>query len=320
MRISTQTMNNMVTGATGNAYDNYFKIIEKIVSNKNFTKMSENVPEAKKLIKVNDQLAKLDQYQSNIKAATNEMDIAYDVLGNVNDQVDSINGLIIRAADASTSNDSARAIATEIKERVATIVDLMNTKYMNNYIFAGANVQTRAYSIDEETGEVTYNGAKKENGERLLTIAEGTQFQYNVTGDTIFDTITLYNKTVDDEGNEVTESRETDFFTEMQDLNNLLNADTLDYNAIRSKLDVMDATVKNITNQTGVVSANVTKLDSAASINASTITDLTEKKVEIEEVDITKAATELSNTRNALQASYAITSTIINGSSLLDYI
>lgn len=320
MRISTQTMNNMVAGASGNAYDNYFKIMEKIVSNKNFTKMSENVPEAKKLIKIDDQLSKLNQYQSNIKTATNEMSMAYDVLGDVTDQVDRINSLIIEASNASTSEGSAKAIGTEIKERVASIVDLMNTKYMGNYIFAGANVQTRAYSIDEETGEVTYHGATKENGERLLTIAEGTKFQYNVTGDTVFDTITLYEKTVDEEGNEVTVPRETDFFTEMNDLNNLLNAEPLDHNAIREKLNVMDATFKNITNQTGVVSANVSKLDSAESINASTITDLTGKKAEIEEVDITKAATDLSNARNTLQASYALTSSIINGPTLLNYI
>ncbi len=320
MRISTQTMNNMVSGAAGNAYDNYYKIIEKIVSNKNFTKVSENVPEAKKLIKVNDQLAKLDEYQSNINAAMNEMGLAYDVLGDVNDQVGYINSLIIQAADASTSTDSAKAIGTEIKERVATIVDLMNTKYMGNYIFAGSNVQTQAYSIDKETGEVQYNGAAKENGERLLTIAEGTTFQYNITGDTIFDKVTLYNKTKDEEGNEVVESRETDFFTEMNDLYNLLNADTLDYNAIRSKLDVMGVTVKNITNQTGNVSAKVSKLDSTASINAKTITNLTEKKAGIEEVDITKAATDLASAQNALQASYALTSTIINGRSLLDYV
>ena len=55
-------------------------------------------------------------------------------------------------------------------------------------------------------------------------------------------------------------------------------------------------------------------------INNDTITTLTEKKVGIEEVDITKAATELATAQNALQASYALTSTIINGVSLLDYV
>ncbi len=320
MRISTQTMSGIATSSTSNAYDKYAKILEKITSNKNFTKMSENVPEAKKLVKIKDQLAQLDEYQSNIKAATNEMGLAYDVLNDVTDQVTQINSLVVEAANATTTPDSAKAMATEIKERVASIVDLMNTKYMNNYIFSGSNVQTPAYTLDEETGDVTYNGGTKDNGERLLTIAENTTFEYNVTGDKIFDKVTLYSTTTDANGNEVVTSRETDFFTEMQDLCNLLNADELDQNAIREKLNVLDPVSKNITNQTGDVSAKVSKLNSASSINASTITNLTEKRVDIEEVDITQAATDLANARSALQASYTLTSVILQGNTLLDYL
>ena len=320
MRISTQTMSGIATSSTSNAYDKYAKILEKITSNKNFTKMSENVPEAKKLVKVKDQLAQLDEYQSNIKAATNEMGLAYDVLNDVTDQVTQINSLVVEAANATTTPDSAKAMATEIKERVASIVDLMNTKYMNNYIFSGSNVQTPAYTLDEKTGDVTYNGGTKDNGERLLTIAENTTFEYNITGDKIFDKVTLYSTTTDANGNEVVTSRETDFFTEMQDLCNLLNADELDQNAIREKLNVLDPVSKNITNQTGDVSAKVSKLNSASSINASTITNLTEKRVDIEEVDITQAATDLANARSALQASYTLTSVILQGNTLLDYL
>ncbi len=320
MRISTQTMSNIATGSTSNAYEKYAKILEKITSNKNFTKMSENVPEAKKLIKAKDELAQLDEYQSNIKTATSEMGLAYDVLGDLTDEIGQINNIVLDAANATTTTSSAKAMATEVKERVATIVDLMNTKYMKNYIFSGSNVQTPAYTLDDETGDVTYNGSSKENGERLLTIAQDTTFQYNLTGDNIFGKVTLYDKTTDANGNEITVARDTDFFTEMQDLNKLLNADTIDQDAIRDKLNVLDAVSTNIINQTGDISAKVSKLNSASSINDTTITNLTEKKVDIEEVDIIKAATELANAQSSLQASYTLTSTILRGNTLLDYL
>ncbi len=320
MRISSQTMSSLATGSTSSAYDRYAKILAKITSNKNFTKMSENVPEAKKLIKIKDQLAQMDEYQSNIKAATSEMGLAYDVMGDLTDEVSQINTLVLDAANATTTPTTAKAMATEIKERVSTIVDLMNTKYMNNYIFSGSNVQTPAYSVDDKTGEVIYNGTTKDNGERLLTIAEDTTFKYNITGDKIFDKVTLYDKTVDNTGKEVTVARETDFFTEMQDLDKLLNADTIDQNAIREKLNVIDAVSKNIVRQTGDISAKVAKLDAASSINTTTITNLTEKKTNIEEIDITQAATDLANAQNALQASYILSSTILGGKTLLDYL
>jgi flagellin-like hook-associated protein FlgL len=248
------------------------------------------------------------------------MDLAYDTLDDVSDQVSKINSLVVQAADATTSPESAKAIGAEIKEHVASIVDLMNTKYMGKYIFSGANVQKQAYSMDEDTSAVTYNGSTKETGDRVLTIAEGTAFTYNVTGDKVFNEITLYSTTTDEEGNEVTQTTQTDFFTEMQDLYNLLNQDTLDYEAIRKKLDVTNETVKNLTNQIGDISAKVSKLNTAASVNETAIINLQERKSEIEEVDITKAATELSNARNTLQASYTLTSSILSGGSLLDYL
>ena len=55
-------------------------------------------------------------------------------------------------------------------------------------------------------------------------------------------------------------------------------------------------------------------------INEDTKLKLTEDKVNIEEVDITKAATDLANAQTALQASYAIGTRILGSVSLLDYI
>ena len=50
------------------------------------------------------------------------------------------------------------------------------------------------------------------------------------------------------------------------------------------------------------------------------VKDYKEYKADIEEVDITKAATDLANAQTALQASYAIGTTVLGSVSLLDYI
>lgn len=321
MRIATSTLNSMLTSTTGSAYADYVNIITKIANNKNFTKISENVPDAKKLLKVNDQLAKLNDYQSNIKAANAEMDLAYDTLDDVGAQLSEINAKIVEASNATTDPASAAAIADTLREKVATIVSLMNTKYMDNYIFSGTNTEISPYSLDEETREVTYSGSSKETGDRLLTIAENTTIAYNVTGDSIFSDITLYKTRIDEEtGEEIIEEIKTDFFSEMKDLDELLNSPVLDYDAIREKLDVLKTAQENVTAKAGFLSSKVTKLDTTEEINNNTITNLTEKKKDIEEVDIIKAATELANAQTALQASYAISSSILGSVSLLDYL
>ena len=303
MRISTSVMSNLVTNSMSNAYNNYANIIAKIASNKNFTKVSENVVDATRVLKLNDQLAKLNEYQSNITHATNEMNLAYDTLANVTEELSAINSLIVEAANATTTPDSAKAIAAEIKQRVATISDQMNVKYMDNYIFSGTYTEQQPY-VTNDTGEIIYEGSSEKAGDRNLTISEDTVFAYNFTGEAIFGEQDGVN----------------DFFSQMRDLDNLLNADTLDYDAIREKLSVLDSATRGITLANGQISSKVSKLESTQEINNDTITSLTEKKVDLEEVDITKAATELASAQTALQASYQIGVAVLGSVSLLDYI
>ena len=303
MRVSTSTVTNMATNSMSNKYQTYLDIMNKIASNKNFTKVSENVTDATKVLKLKDQLAQLDEYQSNINAAINEMDLAYDTLGLVTDEISAINALVVSASNATTTPDSAKAIATEIKERVATIADKMNTKYLDNYIFSGTYTQEASYVTDAD-GNIVYQGSSEKAGDRNLTISQDTVFTYNFTGEEIFGAQDGVN----------------DFFSQMKDLDNLLNSETLDYDAIREKLGVLSAATKNITLTQGNVSAKVSKLDATKNINEDTILKLTEDKVDLEEVDITKAATDLANAQTALQASYAIGTTILGSVSLLDYL
>ncbi|MBQ7286567.1 MAG: hypothetical protein IJW73_02270 [Candidatus Gastranaerophilales bacterium] len=311
MRVSTSTINNMATGSMSNSYKTYADIINKITSNKNFTKMSENVVDATKVLKLNDHLAQLDQYQSNITAAINEMNLAYDTLGEVTDQISAINALTVQGADATMTPESAKAIANEIEQKVNTIIEKMNVKYLENHIFAGTYTQNAAYQKNDD-GTITYIGSSQKAGDRNLTISENTTFTYNFTGEEIFgkqDPTDL-----DDDG------VQKDFFSQMNNLVELLRADTLEYDKIRDKLSVLSGAVKNITQVQGEVSAKVQKLDTTKGINEDTILKLTSDKTDLEEVDITKAATDLANAQTALQASYAIGTTVLGSVSLLDYL
>ena len=87
MRVSTSTITNMTTGSMSNAYETYMNVINKIAANKNFTSVSENVPDATKVLKLKDDLAQMGIYQSNIQAAMNEMNLAYQVYSNVATQL-----------------------------------------------------------------------------------------------------------------------------------------------------------------------------------------------------------------------------------------
>ena len=308
-RISSQTANNMATAAMSGAYSKYASIIQKIADNKNFTKISENVPDAVSLMKIKNQMSEIDGYQSNIQHAVNEMNLVYDTLGSVNDELSAINGLVLSAANAPTTPDAAKAYAAEIEERVETVKNLMNTQYLDNYIFSGTFVNEQTYTTDPETGEVIYNGSPaKVPGERNLTISADTKFSYNFTGEEIFGEQDGVN----------------DFFAQMKDLVDKLYAaddnQEVDYDAIREKLKIIDTASRNIAQTDGVVSAKVSKLLATQEINEDTLVNLTEKRTDIEEVDIIKAASDLASARTGLQASYALGTSVLSSVSLLDYI
>lgn len=308
MRVSTSVLNSRASDAMNKAYATYSSIINKINSNKNFTQMSENIQDSKNVVKMDDQLAKLDEYAANIKVASNRMEITYDTLGDVTDELDNINSLVVQAANATTSPSSAKAIAAEVQSRVSTIVNLMNTKYLDEYIFSGNQINSRTFeeTTDPDTGNITYTyqGSPKETGDRNITIAEGITLTYNVTGDAIF--------TKDENGN--------DFYSAMAELNDLLTADELDHGKIREKLEIIQDTHSNVVNERGKISAKSTKLDTTESINTDTKTTLTGERAELAEVDITKASTDLASALNALQASYLVGQKVLSGISLIDYI
>lgn len=303
MRIATSTMNKMVSGAMGSSYNDYASVINRIISKKNFTKISENPTDATKVLKLKNQLSELEEYQSNIKTATAEMNLAYDTLGDITDELSIIQDKITEASNGTTTPDEAKAIATEIKQRVSAIQDKMNTKYLDNYIFAGTYTQNQPY-VTNDDGDIVYQGSSKKAGDRNLTIAENKTLTYNFAGEGIFGKTDGTN----------------DFFSQMKDLDSLLNAEPLEYDKIREKLGVLDTAVKNTTQTQGDVSAKVSSLETASDSNSDTILKLTEDRSELEDVDIIKAASDLVNAQQALQASYAIGSQVLGSVSLLDYL
>ncbi len=303
MRIATSTMNKMMTNAMGNSYNDYASVINRIISKKNFTKISENPTDATKVLKLKNQLSELEEYQSNIKAANAEMNLAYDTLGEVTDELSVIKDKITEAANASTTPDAAKALATEIKERVGSVQNKMNTKYLDNFIFSGTYTQQQPY-VENADGDIIYQGSSKKAGDRNLTIAQNKTFTYNFTGEEIFGATDGVN----------------DFFSQMKDLDALLNAQPLEYDKIREKLGVLDTAVNNITQVQGNVSAKVSSLESASDANEDTILKLTSDRSELEDVDIIKAASDLANAQQALQASYAVGSQVLGSVSLLDYL
>ena len=314
MRISDSMLTDLITSSMSKNYNIYANIIQKIANNKNFTKISENPTDATKVLKLDNQLSKLNIYQDNIQSATNEMNFTYETLGSIDEQLTAINSLIISAANSTTSPDSAKAIASEIDERVKTIQDKLNSKYLDNYIFAGSYTSTIPFV--ENGGVIEYKGSPVDAGKRNLTIAENTPFQYNITGNELFGAETY--KFIDEDG--VEQLVESNFFTQMAELSNLLNADNLEYDKIREKIQVSTNAFTNISRAQGQISAQVSKLDTAKELNDTTILNLTEGKSNLQDVDILKAASELANAQTALQASYSLGSRILSNVSLLDYI
>lgn len=317
MRISTSNVTRLMSSTMGDSYSNYMNVIKKIANNKNFTKLSENPQDGAKVLKYKDKLAQLNEYQSNIKNAVSELSLAYDTLGAVEEEISNIKSLALQGATGSTDKDSASALADEIEQRVQTVKDKMNTKYLDDYIFSGTFTEQIPYKEDTE-GNIQYLGSSKLAGERKVSISPDSVVSYNFTGE------------------EILNSKDGDFFSQMKELVSLLRCEkmeddgtgnmvlvegqNLEYDKIRQKTGILDDVLKNVAKVQGEASAKVTKLSNLQDSNESTILSFEEKRSDLEDVDIITAASELAAAQNSLQASYLMSSQILNSVSLLDYI
>lgn len=302
IRVTNQMISNLTLRNANTAMLNMYKIQNQIASGQKFSNAVENPNDASQVIKMNTSLGQLADWKTNITTAKEELNLAYDTLGGVQENLQRINELTIQLASGIHSDSGNLAIISEINERAKTIAGLANTQYLGTYIFGGTNTLNNPYDVDDNMN-VTHNGTVDgEVWERRVEINFNEEVTLNVNGKDIFG---------DDTGG---------IFAIVKNLNDILAIDPVDRMAISQSLKPIQDVMGKVTDATSLVSSRVSRLESVSDLNTTMTTTYKTLKADLFETDVIEATSQFALWQTAMEATFKVGSWMLNGPSLLNYI
>ena len=252
-------------------------------------------------------------YIKNQEFADTKLSALDSTLDGVNKELANIYAQSIAAGNGSYSANERAAVATELEQRLTSLVGLANTQDgTGRYVFAGFDSTTRPFSL---TGNATgpyssanqyiqYNG---DQGQQQLQVTASFSLTTNIPGNDVFTDVR------DSSGN-LTGSSIFDSVKNMIDY--LRGSGTVTYSAA---LDGINASMETVSRARATVGASLSSLESMTNTASDRALQYKTQLSNLEDLDYAKALTDVSQKKiqlEAAQATFASTSKL----SLFDYI
>ena len=142
-RISTATRYAQLVEDMKRNEFNFNKLTAQLSSGKKITTITDDPINSVNIINANRQLGKIDTYAQNVGMATSELSALDDFMELAGSYLQKAWDKAVQANNQTYNGSSLAALKTEIDEITKTMVDLGNSEYNDNYIFAGANTKLR---------------------------------------------------------------------------------------------------------------------------------------------------------------------------------
>ena len=314
MQIRTTTLGTQTTmmNYISSGQSRYYHLSEEAASGKKLTNPSDDPSGAKNVINTNTRLNQLSNYTDNMKLAQNELDVLDDTMSSLTSSLQNAIDLSTQAANGSYSQKDLNNIKIQIDQTIQNMVDLANTQYNGNYIFSGTSTGTQAYTLTKDVAgnitDITYNGTPSTGQyQRNVTISDGISVGINTTGDQVFG-----------DYHSVPAPTGTGLLGNLMTISNALAA---------GNQATISANLDNLSNNLDTATVTRTKFASVtqrfeitqSSIDTST-TQLKSYRSDLQDADLAQVLTDLSAQELALQATQQVTTKLLNGTSLLDYL
>ena len=164
--------------------------LEQMSSGKKISKPSDDPVIAQRGMYYRANLNEIKQYNRNLSEAFLWMDNSEAAMEQANSNLQRIRELVVQASSDTNTVEDRLAIAKEIDQLKADLVEVAKTKVSERYMFNGTNVTEPPVAIDD-AGNVTVNAA---DTAYLVEVSRGSQLKVNANlnallGQGLFDTI-----------------------------------------------------------------------------------------------------------------------------------
>lgn len=241
----------------------------------------------------------LRQYQSimsNITYATGWEQTSNSALSQLSNLVSQAKQAAI-SATSGTGTDQSTALATQVDGILQQALNLANSQYGDQYIFAGAKTATAPFTIDNSTGAVTYNG---DTG----SISVRTDLSGVSSGPTV----------INQDGQQVfsysSGGSTLNVLNEIWGLEHALK--TGDTATISSKITTLGDAFNNINNETAINGDRLSALSTQKSAISIFQTNVQDELSNLQDTDIAAAATTLQQAQTAYDAALKVAGMLDN--------
>lgn len=276
------------------------KAQSQVSSGKRLQAASDDPLAATQIMSSGSALRALDQYKTNVQAASSRIAQEDAVLSQIGDLVTRAKELGLQEG-GSTSTDATRSVANaEVQQIFGAIVSLGNTKFGNEYLFGGAQSQTEPFAATGTGATLDYTTTTPQGGRSIVT-GDGQTMAIAHDGKQL-----LLDSGVLDAVKQLSRSLDP-------------ASPTYGQAGITASLTSIDTAFNNVQSLVGDVGAKGKELDSTQQNLDAYKTNLTTFKSNLEDIDVEKAVTDLTSRQLAYQAAMLATSKVM-GLTLSDYL
>lgn len=278
------------------------KAQQQIASQKRINKISDDPIGMGQVLGYRDKIATIEQYKRNIDRGINQIESNELTLDFASDLVLTAQRMAENYSGVGVSPEEKKIVAQQIKDLYEQLESLANSKFNNNYVFAGHATDTAPFSHDADYN-VTYHG---DDGQLRIMVGENLEVNIDADGRNIFQNAA---------------NGGVNLFDELKNLiDGLENADSLAGSAqIQATVAPLYEARQQINDRRAEYAPDLYRLQYTNDYWDNLKPKLQDALADTEQADITQAALELKFLETAYEATLATAARIIQPS-LMDFL
>ncbi len=273
-----------------------YKSSLEVSSGKSLRDPSDDPVGAARVLRIRDQMSRIDQYYRNINQSRTFLAATDDALNSVRNLITSISEKAAYGLNGTLSQDARDAIASELDQIQGSLLHTAGTTIDGKRIFSGSEVLKEPLVLGSDGVTYTYQG---DQNALSVEISEGLQIQTNVAGSDVFT------------------AAGSDLVNTVKQLADALRAD--DSGAVHVLMGKVDQATQSLDVCRTRVGQSLNQLETAKAQLDQRAFNLTAEISGLEDADLAEAATSLSQNQTALQAALR-TGASLQSTSLFDLI
>jgi flagellar hook-associated protein 3 FlgL len=187
-----------MSGILNNLYDNVsyalglhsqdmLRLQEEVTSGSRINRVSDEASTAHHILTLDTRVSGMQNYIDNLDGILNVFELTTTTIQSMNNELITTKELLTQVAGGIYGEENRQRIAEGIDDHLEQIVQLANTKHLNEFLFGGEKTGTLPYTVTRDNEgsitEVTYQGSADE---RSLQTAPGVESDVYLVGAEVF--------------------------------------------------------------------------------------------------------------------------------------